>query len=52
MAVGLMDGASPGSIGTGHPSGRIQIDLYTNRLRHFVNFTKPSKEDPVFQILT
>lgn len=47
----LMKGAPPGAIGRCHPSGWIQSNLFTDWLRHFIEKTKPTKEDPVLLIL-
>lgn len=51
MAQELMDGAPAGSIGDCHPSGWIQTHLFTKWFRHFINFTKPSKDDPIILVL-
>ncbi|XP_022824970.1 tigger transposable element-derived protein 6-like [Spodoptera litura] len=51
MAQDLMDGAPAGSIGDCHPSGWIQTHLFTKWFQHFINFTKPSKDDPVLLVL-
>ena len=47
----LMDGAQEGSISAGHPSGWIQMDLFTKWLDHFVHFVKPTADDPVLPIV-
>lgn len=51
MTEGLMDGAPPGAISACHPSGWIQSHLFTRWLIHFIEFTKPSKDDPVLLVL-
>lgn len=51
MKDNLLDGAPPGSIGGCHISGWIQSELFTKWMNHFINHTKPSKEDPVVLIL-
>lgn len=51
MKDSLLDGAPPGSIGCCHISGWIQADLFTKWMSHFINHTKPSKEDPVVLVL-
>nr|XP_049698141.1 jerky protein homolog-like [Helicoverpa armigera] len=51
MAQELMDGAPAGSIGDCHPSGWIQTHLFTKWFQHFINFTKPSKDDPILLVL-
>lgn len=51
MAQEPMDGAPAGSIGACHPSGWIQTHLFTKWCQHFINFTKPSKDDPILLIL-
>ena len=51
MTDTLMKGAPPGSIGRCHPSGWIQSNLFTDWLKHFIERTKPTEEDPVLLIL-
>jgi len=46
-----MDGAPAGLISSCHPSGWIQIDIFTKWLDHFVHFVKPSADDPVLLIV-
>lgn len=47
----LMDGTPPGSIDGYHPFGWIQTDLFTRWLRHFIQHTKPTKDDPIVLVL-
>jgi len=47
----LMKGAPPGAIHACHPSGWIQIDLFTKWFQHFINYVKPSASSPVLLIL-
>jgi acyl-CoA thioesterase len=51
MKEKLMDGAPSGSILSCHPSGWMQIDIFTAWLDHFVHFIKPSADDPVLLIV-
>jgi len=50
MKEKLMDGAPAGSVSSCHPSGCIQIDIFTKWLDHFFQFVKPSADDPVLLI--
>ena len=47
----LKDGAPPRSEFACHPSGWIQLSIFTEWLRHFVAHTKPSKNDPVLLVM-
>lgn len=47
----LMRGAPPGAIHACHPSGWVQIDLFTKWFKHFIRFVKPTAECPVLLIL-
>ncbi|KAJ8935558.1 hypothetical protein NQ318_019542 [Aromia moschata] len=47
----LKKGAPPGSIFAFHPSGWIQTNLFTTWFNHFVEKTRPSKDNPVLLIL-
>ena len=51
MKEELMDGAPLGSVSACHPSGWIQTYIFTKWFDHFVNFVKPSSEDPVVLVL-
>ena len=51
MKAELLDGAPPGSIAACHPSGWIQQHIFTQWLKHFIEFVKPSRKDPVLLIL-
>lgn len=42
---------SPGSIFDFHPSGWFQIDIFTQRFNHFIDYVRPSVENTVFLIL-
>ena len=46
-----MDGAPAGSVSSCHPSGWIQIDIFSKWLDHFFHFFKPSADDPVLLIV-
>lgn len=47
----LMRGAPPGAIHACHPSGWIQIDLFTKWFKHFLRFVKPTAKSPVLLTL-
>ncbi|CAH2015458.1 unnamed protein product [Acanthoscelides obtectus] len=47
----LMRGAPPGSIYAVHPSGWVQQNLFSDWMRHFIKFVKPTKECPVLLVL-
>ncbi|XP_039313972.1 uncharacterized protein LOC105206643 [Solenopsis invicta] len=47
----LMNGTLPGSIEGYHPSGWIQTDLFTMWLKHFIQHTKPTEDDPIVLVL-
>lgn len=47
----LIRGAPPGTIYDIHPSGWIQQNLFTKWFHHFIQFVKPSQDDPVLLIL-
>lgn len=51
MSNVLMRGAPYGSIGVAHPSGWVQINLFTKWFEHFIAKTKPSENDPVLLVL-
>lgn len=51
MKIELMNGTPPGCQYACHISGWIQQDIFVQWLRHFINYTKPSSEDPVVLIL-
>ncbi|KAJ4432782.1 hypothetical protein ANN_21421 [Periplaneta americana] len=51
MKEELMDGAPAGSISACHPSGWIQADIFTKWFDHFIQFVKPSADDPALLIL-
>ncbi|CAH2098850.1 unnamed protein product [Euphydryas editha] len=51
MNVLLMKGAPIGAIARCHPSGWIQADTFLDWVRHFIQHTKPSKENPILLIL-
>ena len=46
-----MDGAPAGSISDCHPSGWIQMNIFTKWFHHFVHFIKPSAGNPVLLIV-
>lgn len=47
----LMDEAPPGSFAEYHPSGWIQKDIFLRWFKKFVEFTNPTKENPVLLLL-
>lgn len=47
----LKKGAPPGTLFRYHPSGWIQMDLFTEWFTHFVEQTRPTEENPVLLIL-
>lgn len=47
----LMKNAPVGAISECHISGWIQLPIFTKWFRHFMNYTKPDKENPVLLIL-
>lgn len=44
MSEHLMDGAPVGSIWACHPSGWIQMNIFTQWFAHFINFAKPTED--------
>ena len=51
MKMELMDGAPAGSTYACHKTGWIQLELFTQWLRHFIECVKPSQESPALLIL-
>lgn len=51
MKAELTDGAPPGTIFACNDSGWMKLDLFKQWFQHFLNFTKPSADDPVLLIL-
>jgi hypothetical protein len=47
----LRDGDLAGSVSACHPSGWIQMDMFTKWFDHFVHFVKPSADDPLSLIV-
>ncbi|KAJ8932378.1 hypothetical protein NQ318_004531 [Aromia moschata] len=47
----LMIGAPPGSVGVAHPSGWVQMNIFTKWFQHFVEKVNPSEDSPVLLIL-
>lgn len=47
----LMKEAPPGSESSCHVSGWVQVPIFTKWFKHFLGFTKPSKDEPVLLIL-
>ncbi|XP_044733227.1 uncharacterized protein LOC123295831 [Chrysoperla carnea] len=47
----LMKGAPPGAIHACHPSGWIQLELFTQWFEHFLQHVKPTATSPVLLIL-
>ncbi|XP_031328936.1 uncharacterized protein LOC116159965 [Photinus pyralis] len=51
MKPELLDGAPPGTIAACHSSGWMQSEIFVQWLRHFINHTKPTENDPVLLLL-
>lgn len=51
MNPALTLGAPPGTIFECDKSGWMQSHLFTNWMKHFINFTKPSETDPILLVL-
>lgn len=51
MKDGLLNGTPPGTVASCHPSGWIQLHIFTEWFRHFINIVKPTTEDPVVLLL-
>lgn len=51
MNILLMKGAPIGAIARCQPSGWIQADTFLDWFKHFIEHTKPSKENPILLIL-
>lgn len=51
MNAQLVNGAPPGSVGVYHPSGWVQLNIFTKWMEHFVSFVKPSKDAPTLLVL-
>ena len=51
MKAELLDGAPPGTIAACHPSGWIQLPIFTDWLRHFIHHVHATVADPVVLIL-
>ncbi|XP_008188284.1 tigger transposable element-derived protein 6-like [Acyrthosiphon pisum] len=51
MKPELQDGAPPETIFHCHPSGWMQLEIFTEWFQHFINHAKPTAEDPVLLIL-
>lgn len=51
MKAELLNGAPLGSIARCHPSGWIQSEIFNAWLKHFIESTHPSPDDPVMLIL-
>ena len=47
----LMTGTPPGSDYTCHPSGWMQLDIFTEWFRHFLRHAKPTEDDPALLVL-
>ena len=47
----LMKGAPPGAIATCHPSGWVQMELFTQWFRHFLDVVRPREGNPALLIL-
>lgn len=51
MCERLINGAPPGSRFSCHLSGWVQVPIFTEWFKHFLSFTKPSKDEPILLIL-
>ena len=51
MKVELLDGCPPGTIASCHPSGWIQLHIFTEWFHHFLEYTKPTPDNPIVLIL-
>lgn len=51
MKPELLNGCPPGTIAKCHKSGWIQAHIFTNWLQHFIDYVKPTPQDPVLLIL-
>ncbi|XP_042211398.1 MFS-type transporter clz9-like, partial [Homarus americanus] len=51
MKQELKDGAPPGTGFACHPSGWMQLPIFTEWFQHFIAHTKPSVNDPVLLIM-
>lgn len=47
----ILNGDPPGTIAATHPSGWMQLPIFTDWMAHFINFVKPTKEDPIVLVL-
>ncbi|KAJ8706881.1 hypothetical protein PYW07_012959 [Mythimna separata] len=47
----LLHGAPPGTLGLAASSGRMNADLFVNVMKHFIQHTSASKENPALLIL-
>ena len=47
----LIDGAPPGTIHACHPSGWMQLSLFTVWFKHFLDYAKPTADKPVLLTL-
>ncbi|CAG4969864.1 unnamed protein product [Parnassius apollo] len=51
MSKQLMRGKLPYAVGVAHPSGWIQMQIFTDWFKHFIKHTKPTPESKVLLIL-
>ncbi|CAG4986635.1 unnamed protein product [Parnassius apollo] len=51
MSAQLMRGCPPGSVGVAHPSGWIQMNIFTDWFKHFIQHNNPTPESRVLLIL-
>lgn len=51
MSEQLMRGSPPGAVGVAHPSGWIQMHIFTNWFKHFIKHTNPTPKSKVLLIL-
>jgi hypothetical protein len=51
MKPELLNGTPPGTIARCHKSGWIQSNIFTDWVQHFIDYVKPTPEDPVVLIL-
>ncbi|XP_045456068.1 uncharacterized protein LOC123665882 [Melitaea cinxia] len=51
MNLQLMRGCPPGAEGVAHPSGWIQMNIFTDWFKHFINHTHPTPDSRALLIL-
>jgi hypothetical protein len=51
MKLELLNGTPPGTVGVCHPSGWIELEIFTKWFQHFIENVKSSPDDPVLLVL-